>query len=220
MNNPLLFNSIIADVTNRKIEYLVHFTDINNLPGILSNGILSIDNLNSQNLSYTNNDDLRLDGYANSISLSVSFPNYSMLSKYRIYADNPKDMAIIFLDPSILWTLDCAFFYTNAANGLFNHISLQTLKTYPAWQTLFDSNVRGIDRSSLNIPKEFTTDPQAEVLCFNPIPTDKIKYILFDNPSTFQKIGRKLPNINDKYYHETEPFYFAPRSDYQSWKKS
>lgn len=225
MSRPLLFkssnfiNSIKADVARRDIQYLVHFTDINNLPSILLNGIHSIDYLNRKNLSYTNNDDLRLDGYANSISLSVSFPNYLMFYKYRMSINNPKDMAIIFLDPSILWTLDCAFFYTNAANGLFNQTSLQNLKTFQAWQKLFDSNVRGVNRSSLDIPKNFTTDPQAEILCFNSIPTDKIKYILFDRNSTYQKIAYQLPNIDDMYYYEAERFYFVPRTDYTFWKR-
>lgn len=207
------------DILKREINHLIHFTNIKNVPSILSNGILSIQDLQKDSLNYLNNDCLRLDGYPNSISLSVSFPNYSMLSKYRLYSESPQSMAIIFIDPSILWELDCAFYSTNAANGIFSNTDISTLKNIQAWNSLFESNTPDKQRLDLNIPENFTTDPQAEVLCLNSIPLSKIKSVLFDSQSIFNTISKQLPTIPDFYYLDIPTQYFAPRSDYLFWKK-
>lgn len=207
------------DILKREINHLIHFTNIKNLPSILSNGILSIQDLQKDSLNYLNNDCLRLDGYPNSISLSVSFPNYSMLSKYRLYSEKPQRMAIILIDPSILWELDCAFYPTNAANGIFSNTNISSLKNLQAWNNLFEPNTPDKNRLILNIPENFTTDPQAEVLCLNSIPPSKIKSIFFDSESTFDIISKQLPDIQDFYFEDTPTQYFAPRSDYLFWKK-
>jgi hypothetical protein len=215
INNSLSYKELIkSDVKNRNIEYLVHFTPISNLPSILSNGIQSLDFLNANNIPYIYNDSERIEGYKNSISLSITFPNYSMLSKYRIYEQPTKDMALIFLDPSILWTLNCAFFYTNAAKKVFKNTFLSQYKSFAAWQHMFGLTIGKINRNLLNLTPEFTTDPQAEVLCFDSISPKLIKAILFDSQLSFNKISQRLPDIENLYFIEPPYYYFLPRYDH------
>lgn len=219
LNSDYLELSLKRDIEAKNIQHLLHFTDIYNLPSILSNGILSVDQLSKSSFSYSNNDHARYDGYPNAISLSASFPNYSMLSKYRLYELPLKDMAIIFLKPNILWELDNAFFYTNAANNLFNNTPLQDLQTFEAWQSLFSSNIRGVERAHLNIPEYYTTDPQAEIMCFNIIPQQYITKILFSSQVSYQKVSKHLPHLTNIYFYETAQHYFGPRSDYPFWRR-
>ena len=69
--------------TERSIRYLVHFTRVGNLSSIMSHGLLSVQAAHKQGLVPLANDQLRLDGRTDAISLSISFPNDAMFYKYR-----------------------------------------------------------------------------------------------------------------------------------------
>ena len=64
-------------ITDRKIPYLVHFTRAENLHSIFESGILPRALLAP---GFLHNDEMRLDGFPESSSLSVSFPNWQMRS--------------------------------------------------------------------------------------------------------------------------------------------
>ena len=74
----------IAELAKAKeIKYLVHFARVENLPSIALYGLISRQLLVQNNLPHFYNDNLRLDNLPNTISLSVTFPNYKMFFKYR-----------------------------------------------------------------------------------------------------------------------------------------
>ena len=219
----IYYNHIPADIHNRRINSLIHFTAASNINSILQNGILSKATLNQYHIEHAYNDEMRLDGFPNSISLSIEFPNYSMFSKYRIYDSNSKDMVIIQIDPRVLLDKDCAFYYTNAASKDFHNVNPQSLKDYGAWSSMFAENYKGIQRNQLNLPSNYTTHPQAEVLCFNKIEPHYIKCITFENQYHFDKnymkynypswpFSRGLYVLNNSYYNA--------RFDYQYWKSN
>jgi TPR repeat protein len=95
-------------VEDRDIEELIHFTRYENLESILKSGIVTRNSLNTLGRDFYVNDSLRLDGHQNSISLSVSFPNYKMFYKYRMQP-NAKDWVVIAIKPEVLWEYKVAF---------------------------------------------------------------------------------------------------------------
>lgn len=216
--NSNLKAQIKKDVEERKIEYLVHFTAIENIPSILSNGIHSVYSLDKLDFSYDYNDEYRLDGYENAISLSVMFPNYSMFYKYRIYNKPPKDMAVLSISPSILWEKECAFYYNNAASSDFNNTSARELNTYDSWCEMFCEEYGENSRKQLRLPSYYTTNPQAEILCFDTIDPNYILDVCFENQVMIDKYKHILPNKKDFYYIFRN--LYAPRFDYAFWKKN
>lgn len=60
-------------IKKRRIVTLAHFTQLENLDSILRNGLLSKEALAQKQISYTYNDELRLEGKNNALCLSISF---------------------------------------------------------------------------------------------------------------------------------------------------
>lgn len=204
----------------RGIENLIHFTHIENLNSILSDGLIPRTTLERDRKSFSSNDDLRLDGYQSSISLSVSFPNYGMFYKYRSRSNEKTvDWVVLELDPSILWKLESAFCYKNAASGEMTKISVNERKQPEYLHKMFDDN--GQNRQDLNLYDNNPTDPQAEVLCFGSISPEYIKGVHFyselDKDRWILKNGEHAKSFNDKFYFGD--YYFTPRADYSFWTK-
>ena len=76
----------------RGIKVLLHFTQLENLPSILRDGLKTKDDLDDQAKC---NDELRLDNHTDTISMSVHHPNDPMFYKYRteLKKENPKATA-------------------------------------------------------------------------------------------------------------------------------
>lgn len=163
----------------RNINYLVHFTNAKNLSSILKHGLMTRVALNKLDTNFAYNDNLRLDDVTNSISLSISFPNYRMFYKYRKNNPNTK-WIVLLLDSSIAWEYPCEFCYVNAADRRIIHTTDRaSLTTVESLVKMFD---RGEDNSTFDLEyKIFTTDPQAEILVKHNIPIDKLKYIVFED---------------------------------------
>lgn len=88
----------IQDVINRRnIKFLVHFTRLENLDNILTNGIIPRNDMTDQfikpfdfllndkesNGKYIYNDDYRYDGKCDYSCFSISFPNNLMFYRLR-----------------------------------------------------------------------------------------------------------------------------------------
>ena len=101
-------------IDNQKINYLVHFTAVDNLQSILRHGLLSRKILCERNIPYFHTDTERIDGHLDAISVSVSFPNYKMFFKKREYFKE-KTWIVIFISTDILTNSDCFFIDGNAA---------------------------------------------------------------------------------------------------------
>lgn len=211
---------IKALVAKRNIKALVHFTRIENLPSIIQQGLIGRNDLESKNIDVEINDKLRLDNATNAISTSISFPNYKMFYSYQKKSPSA-DWAVIKLDPCILWELDCAFNITNAAAKTTSKIPLEDRKTFEALEQMFDDRVGTVrDRLKLNIPENYPTDPQAEVLILDTVNPKHIQSICLNEktkinnlPLVADKIGPFLSSVNFFF----EPRMFAPRLDYEHW---
>ena len=159
------------------ISSLMHFTRLENLSSIMKNGVLSRIELSRRNIPTLINDTERFDRQLDATCLSISFPNYQMFYRYR--SNSSHIWVVLQIDIHVLLS-DCAFCLTNAASNIVRHIPIEQRKQPEALDRLFedymDRNV-AILREDLDIPRNYPTNPQAEILAFTPIPQDLIQAV-------------------------------------------
>lgn len=194
-------NEIKEFVRQRGIKYLIHFTRFDNLNTILKYGLKGRVSLQEQGVPYYYNDSKRLDFVDDSLSLSISFPNYKMFYSMQC-KNNNVEWVVLQIDPSILYTKKCAFCFTNAASSKVSRIPLHMRMNAEALKEMFYEESYNINRKDLEIPSYYTTDPQAEVLFLENIEPQYIKNI------------SHAGQMNIIYSDEL----FKPRKDYASWK--
>ncbi|MDC0453768.1 DUF4433 domain-containing protein [Gammaproteobacteria bacterium] len=165
---------IIQFISDRNIKKLIHFTDIRNIKNIRQNGLLSVNYLKKRNLDYFYNDSYRFDGYKG-ICLSITNPNMHLIRSYSARNRNIK-WAKIEIDPSILRSLECLFFDTNAAFSKFKDYSKNDLSNFSSLRGMFSEKVENksgiLERE--NKKSNETTCEQAEVIVKDYIPINKI----------------------------------------------
>ena len=216
--------------TERHIRTLIHFTRIENLSSILQQGLLGRSFLEKRGQPFEWNDEQRLDAHKEAVCLSISFPNYQMFfsvreRKKKANEANDSQWIVLLLDANILWELDCAFFQENAASNPADGItpSLEQRKTSSALTGMFVEdyvNRQGsrVSRQVLQISNNYPTNPQAEVLVFDSIPTRYIKIVHFRNAT----ILHEWRSINSETYSQmltSSSYYFNPRHDWAAWQR-
>jgi superfamily I DNA/RNA helicase len=154
-------------IEERGIKELFHFTKKVNLKSILKNGIYSVNYLEKNDIKYIKNDYQRLDDCYNFISLSVSFPNYKML--YQVEKKSSDSYVILSIDPKILLHKKCLFFSTNAANRKVRERDEEP-SNFSCFEEMFEYSLR-------EIPKNYPTDPQAEILVEEEIEPEFIRCV-------------------------------------------
>lgn len=188
---------------SRNVEYLVHFTPIDNLELIMKHGILPRDQQKTKGV-WT--DSLRLDGHTDCSSLSVTYPNYCMLFQKRRRMGMNR-FAVLMIDVEALAELpdsDVAYFPTNAAeaghSGFFSdNVGLNALKGMFA--DYVPSRKQSVERAHQHLTDEFATSPQAEILVRGQIPSKYIKKVFVTDDIAKWRItsefGNKLTVINN-----------------------
>ena len=217
-NDELQKEAIRKICEERNITELVHFTHIDNLSSILYLGLMTREELDESGITYRITDDKRLDGYPEAVSLSISFPNYKMFHN-KSYGQKEK-WVVLSLFPKILWEFNCAFFPDNAARSNLRRTPIKQLKTVESFMDLFSEKD---NKRSSDLPSYYPTNPQAEVLVFNNIPSFYIREIYFCDDGTRDEWCRSLSGgqwelIEDIGFIFTgNKKYFLPREDYSNW---
>jgi hypothetical protein len=124
--------------------------------------------------------------------------------------------AVIRLRAAILWKLDCAFCRTNAASKLIHHIDINKRKSVAALKAMFGDLPKGL-RGKLYLPDRYTTDPQAEVLVLETIPTRYIESVYFESSPPTR--GWKRKGGGHVIYTKVDRRVFEPRIDYEYWQR-
>lgn len=198
-------------LSKRDIDSLMHFTRAENLPNILEHGICPRANLDGEEAIF--NDEYRFDLCEDAVCTSIEFPNYKMF--YRLRMDNPNaDWAILVIDAAALVDFPCAFCEMNAGSKAMYSMPLKERMGSGALQNLFKDVSDGRRRADLGIPDCLPTNPQAEVLVFDTIPTNYITHVLFEDKTTKEKYEKYIPADIDVVVAQG---YFAPRPDYKMW---
>ena len=125
---------IRAAYKERKIDYLVHFTKAYNIKDIMKYGLLTMSSRIINEVRPKRNDDKRLEG-SNVTSLSITFPNYKNFYSFRI-KDNDA-WVVLLINPKILETKICRFYYANAAKGNFRKGDRYELMDIEDFENLF-----------------------------------------------------------------------------------
>ena len=199
-------DDIRALVHERKIPYLVHFTPIANVESILKYGLRSRNALSGHKYVFT--DEYRLDGWLDWISLSVSFPNYKMFYKKRKSLDNVDGWAILLIKKEVLWELDCKFILRNAASSGIRMFQDDKWSSVEAFEDMFN-----YVEHRHNIPKYYTTDPQAEVMVRNEVSRDYIDVVAVEGSVD----AKRLVGLEDIPV-KIVPQLFEGRSDFVHWR--
>ena len=204
----------------RGITTLVHFTRVETLRSILHEGLLDHQSLlKKHGQQFVPNDRKRLDGHKEAICLSISFPNYQLFSKFS-WSDNNNQpdysgWVVLLLDAKVLWELDCAFCQENAVSNTVRYIPLEEKQKPDALKGMFvdvcrDTKGNVYQRRSLQIPDDYPTHPQAEVLVFDQIQSDYIKEVHFYDETTLKQWRDSNPWINpERLLHNQQYFQYG-----------
>jgi hypothetical protein len=207
-------------IHTRQISHLFHFTRIENLEQILTDGIVPRAALASG--SFVANDLLRADGYSEASSLSIGFPNYKMFYKYRSNA--PIDCAgwaVIAIDPEAMLDHPCLFYRTNAAA---NESVCQSQRDRAALmgeaglQAMFAEPCAGL-RNELGLLVHYTTDPQAEVLAFGNIGAEYFTGVALYGADRRTALEDRISDISPSLPILNHRDWFDARHDYKFWKE-
>lgn len=215
----LSVKDIFDSIRIRNIDYMCHFTSIENLPSIFNKGFIPRNYL--YNKDFTNNfhqdfinarvpsdiNDLRrLDKLYNATCFSISCINAPLLKEYKKrYKD--RIYCILKIDINLLLRMylirQVYFFYHNASSGIFNN-NKEMYKKGQAFNKMFYDNIR-INTSSYenvisrNFDAKFTTSIQADVMINGFLNHNNIVEVIFASKEDFDKaINNPLLSINNK----------------------
>lgn len=174
----------------------------------MTNGLITRDGLNGFNHTVYVNDSLRLDGHTNSISLSLSFPNHRMFYKYRMGSE-AQGWVVLAISPEVLWDYECAFCKHNAADSRISNREIYDLSGINSFREMFSDDIEGSDtRSKQKLENFDATDPQAEILVFENIPTKYILAVGFENQKLLLQVNNQQDSSHikfvmaEKYFNE------------------
>jgi hypothetical protein len=155
----------------------MHFTQADNIPGIVEHGLLSRARLQAlDEVSALATSGERLDREIHAISVSISAINAEMFwAKDRACGHPP--WVVLLLDPSILWTQDCCFFWRNAASKEVREHSGFLGGPYGLRRIFEDVSFKWppeSHRTEAGVPHHLPTFSDAEVQVFNAIGPQRI----------------------------------------------
>lgn len=207
-------------VRDRKIDVLCHFTRLENLIGILRSGLLPRKTLSERHIPFNAVDPHRRDDCPEAVCLSISFPNYRLFYNKRVSYFKEQQVrhfqwVVLLLDVRILWELECEFCRQNAASKLEREIPRSERRKPEALEKMF-SDFDDVNRFDLNIPRNYPTHPQAEVLAFGPIPAVYIREVHFFDYFIFSKWQDRVRSLTAAGVFRKSD-YFSARKDYRFW---
>ena len=198
---------IIKKIDEREIVRYVHFTNVENLDSIFREGLVPVEQLREREIEYVGNDSVRWDNRLDTVSLSVSEPNYQMFYRYK--NNNPgSKWVVISYNAKLVADMDCAYFASNAASSLYLDQGWKEHTLLKSFESMFMGKRDGLYNYE-------TTNPQAEVMVRGIIPSEYIETIFFEDYSLLKEYVEKYPYIKMSY----DKSYFIPRRDFRKWSK-
>ena len=166
----------------RRIHYLIHFTDAKNIPSIKENGILSVEELSLRNVNYKYNDAYRQDKELDYISLSVSGMNRYLYRTFKNIAQTIDHGVAVIINAEMLYKdLGTHRFYCNTNAATAEVSKGETLNDFEAmfadvvsYTTKTSEEMRRIDRQIEKRASYEPTDIQAEILWKKHVPPEYI----------------------------------------------
>ena len=207
----------IKEIAERRgIETLCHFTRVENLSSILRLGLWGRSQLELNGLPFLRIDQDRYDGHREAVCLTVSFPNYRLFYKKREEFWNGSSVehnqwVVLLLEASLLWELNCAFCAYNAADSRVAGIPIQDRMKAEALESMF-GDFPTLDRNR-DLPSNYTTSPQAEVLAFETVPVSYLREVHFSDLQGWERWSTSEYTASDaNFFYDS--VYFGKRTIY------
>lgn len=200
---------IEAYAKERKVSFLLHFTQLSNLESILNHGLLSKDRITDLETPPEINDELRLDNHTNTISLSIGHPNSQMFYKYR--QEKGGDWCVIGIHPRVIWNRDCLFCKHNAADAWISGLPKDELMGISAFRGMFDEIDGHESRADQCLNIYDPTDVQAEILVLDSIELTDIIGVIFPSLQAMNNFSEMLGGMQAIINSENKGYY-ASRS--------
>ena len=222
--SPEMAKRLTTEIKDRKIQFLTHFTRLENLASILTYGLLPADMLKAEGrTNFVKYNSPALPGiWQNAISFNISFPNYRLF--YNLQEQRGYDWVVLVFDINLLLQQPFYYFIYPAANlintPIFESEISPKLQSFEAFETLF-ADSENVRRAFLQIPDSYPTHPQSEVLTFQPVSLNSLLEVHFYNEYKFnQWFLQNTPLVMtlDKDLWRESLEYFSPRMDYPNWK--
>ncbi len=194
--------SIIRD---KEIPFLVHFTNLKNLESIFEHGLVPRDKLHELGSDSETNDEYRIDGHEDSVSLSIAFPNCQMF--YKIWQNSDDQFCVLALDSELLLKHESAFCKYNAADGAIIHQDINTLKSPEALMSMFEELDSQRSRVDQKLKSYDPTDVQAEILTFDTIPKGYISAVVFPDKASSEKYKGTIGGCKSDVHNPNKGFY-------------
>jgi len=192
-------------IKEKEIPFLVHFTNLKNLESIFKHGLVTRNQLDKLESKSETNDEYRLDGHEDSVSLSIAFPNCQMFYKIRQSID--AQYCLLALDPDLLLKHESAFCKYNAADGAISHQDINTLKSPEALLSMFDDLPTQRTREEQKLKSYDPTDVQAEILTFDTIPKSYIGAVVFPDKASSDKYKTLIGGCKSYVHNPNKGFY-------------
>jgi len=188
--------------------YLLHFTRVENIPSIMSDGLCPVASLTAAATPFRANDLLRLDGHKDAVSLSMVHPNDRMFAKYR-WQDLHQKWAVLVLDPAILWLLPTEFNRHNAADKRMSTLSREERMSVDAFDAMFKPADDLPSREANRLLPFDPTDVQAELLVFCAIKPFFVTGIVFGDADSLNAYAAGLGNRRLSIHTKGSGFFGA-----------
>lgn len=211
----------IKDIIERRnITQLFHFTRSDNLDSILTHGLIPVKSHQAFGIKSRRNDFQRMDKKLGCTSISVSFPNYKLLYKYR--NEYPDAIWVVLeLNPSLLYSpVNTSYFFAENAAVQGNSAQEENYFAEDFEKMFCEKYIKSVtfvvDRSKSSGYKNWiTTNPQAEILVSGVIPRYYIKKVHF---CTRNEANKCINEATIDYDYEITEGLFDRRFDWKLWR--
>lgn len=204
----------------RGVKYLIHFTPINNLNSIFENGIAPrVCFGDSGEIIVT--DITRWDNHPECSCFSLSFPNYQMLNTKR--RTTGRRFAVLVIDISAMLAPGVDKLYYLPVNASYNGVrwNITDYTQLRDAKNMFADELeyKGVTylREKLDIPKEYPTSPQAELMIDGIVPPKYVREIHFCDQRTKIDAAGMVKWIPDETEVKVDRQYFLNRKDSGFW---
>ena len=225
--NPIYFSKISSKIKiaqflkYRRIEKLVHFTNIENLASILKIGLLPRKTLEEQNINFVYSDESRIEGRKDCICLSVEYPNNKML--FKKYNTIGEYVVLILNAKPILLNDDKKYYLFINAASVPNSLKSDKLTAPIYFENMFQKQVGwGKPDRDEKLPSFVPTCEQAEILLQGSVDINDIQEVHFRNEKDYNDF---INSCKDKELIETflpkfkiNKYYFGKREDVE-WEQ-
>lgn len=213
--------AIAKSLRTRKVQKLVHFTNIENLASILKIGLLPRKTLEEQNINFVYSDKSRIEGRKDCICLSVEYPNNKML--FKKYNTIGEYVVLVLNAKPILLNDDKKYYLFINAASVPNSLKSDKLTAPIYFENMFQKQVgkNKLDRDE-KLPSFVPTCEQAEILLQGNVDINNIQEVHFRNEKDYNDF---INSCKDKELIETflpkfkiNKYYFGKREDVE-WEQ-